>query len=115
MELVGIEGTSGKLLVLHAYIPLIVLYTYNSYPFLRFNSLNESLEYYTNKSSTSYTKSVKLCNLKCIRKFDNLSFQIDAGIDGMYMLRVQSQAEYSCWTKALEEYIQQKRVCYVYT
>eukprot|EP01035_Chromulina_nebulosa_P020440 gene20440-26522_t len=82
--------------------------------YFRVNINNECLEYFSNKpANTSVTAnaSIKLSDLKVIRKFDSNSFQLDAGVSGVYLLRTDSQAQFTCWFNGLDRYIKDKKEC----
>lgn len=49
-------------------------------------------------------------NFRGIKKFDNLTFQLDGGTDGVYLLRAGSNSELSFWMNGLEAYLKEKTV-----
>jgi hypothetical protein len=49
-------------------------------------------------------------NFRGIKKFDNLTFQLDGGTDGVYLLRAGSNIELSFWMNGLETYLKEKTV-----
>ena len=53
---------------------------------------------------------IQLENLRSVKKFDEFSFQLDAGPDGVFLLRTESYAQMSCWVKELDKYIKDRQV-----
>lgn len=80
--------------------------------YFRVNKDKETLEYFQSKaaatSGKNASKSISLLNLKSVEKFEEWTFRVNASSDGVYMLRAQSQAEYTCWFTALDGYIEEK-------
>lgn len=73
------------------------------------------LDYFPSRSSafdgiTKPSGSVQLENLRSVKKFDEFLFQIDAGPDGVYMLRADSYANLACWVNELDRYIKARQV-----
>ncbi len=44
--------------------------------------------------------------MRSIKAVDELSFNLDGGEDGVYLLRTSSQADMACWMKEIGDYIE---------
>jgi predicted AAA+ superfamily ATPase len=97
-------------------MPRIRLTRLNHKYIRRVNRPANRLEYFPNriKSETGVEPSgfILLENLKSVRKFDETSIQIDAGVDGVLLLRNDSQALLQYWIDELNRYITSYRVSY---
>lgn len=80
----------------------------------RINVSGDKIEYYSNQKAAEKTSNVSgiinLVNFRGVKKFDNVTFQLDGGIDGVYLLRADSNAELACWLNGLETYLKEKLV-----
>lgn len=78
--------------------------------YFRVNKEENSLEYFSSKSASSGkpSGSMLLENLTSIKKFDGFSFEIQA-VGEVYFLTAESAAEQTCWIRALESYLQERR------
>mmetsp|Transcript_18568 Transcript_18568/g.17889 ORF Transcript_18568/g.17889 Transcript_18568/m.17889 type:complete len:144 (+) Transcript_18568:388-819(+) len=80
--------------------------------YFRVNVSGDKIEYYSNQKAAEKTSNVSgvihLANFRGVKKFDNVTFQLDGGIDGVYLLRADSNAELACWLNALENYLREK-------
>ena len=74
----------------------------------------EKIEYYSNQKaaekSDNASGTIDLVNFRGIKKFDNITFQLDGGSDGVFLLRADSNAEVACWINGLEIYLKEKTV-----
>ncbi len=73
------------------------------------------LEYFSSRTAafdgvTKPSGSIQLENLKSVKKFDEFLFQLDAGVDGVYMLRADSYANLACWVNEFDRYIKARQV-----
>ena len=80
--------------------------------YFRINPMSESLDYFATKSEAhgSPSRSFNLENLKSIKKFEENTFQLDFGLDGVCTLRADSLVQYTCWFEGLEKYIKERAV-----
>ena len=80
----------------------------------RVNVGREKIEYFSNQKAAEKSENasgtIDLINLKGVKKFDNITFQLDGGSDGVFLLRADSSAEYACWMNGLELYLKDKLV-----
>jgi hypothetical protein len=78
------------------------------------NVSGDKIEYYSNQKAAEKSSNVSgvinLVNFRGVKKFDNVTFQLDGGSDGVYLLRADSNAELACWLNALEVYLREKQV-----
>lgn len=79
------------------------------------NTVKDRIEYFHKKSDFSSNANdpagkIMLSNIKSVKKFDNKSFQLDAGIDGSYILRAESIAQLTVWITGLETYVKARQV-----
>ena len=81
----------------------------------RINAHRDSLDYFNTKSQAESPRSnpsmsIQLSNLISVKRFDDNAFQLDAGPDGVFLLRTDSQAQFTCWMEGLETYIRSRKV-----
>ena len=115
----GQEDILGECLFLH-YINLASLNIRTTNPNLfrssahRVNVGSEKIEYFSNKRAADKpveaSGTIDLINLKSVKKFDSLTFQLDGGSDGVYLLRADSKTELACWINGLDSYLKEKLV-----
>ena len=48
---------------------------------------------------------ISMSMITSVIQFDELSFQINAGNQGTFLLRTESSAQYACWIQPLQQYI----------
>lgn len=81
---------------------------------IRVNVGSEKVEYFSTKKASQKASqpsgTIDLTNLKSVKKFDSLTFQLDGGPDGVYLLRADSGAELTCWINGLDSYLKEKSV-----
>ena len=74
----------------------------------------EKIEYYATQKTAEKGErasgTIDLVNLKAVKKFDNLTFQLECGPDGVYLLRAETNAELAIWMTGLETYLKEKMV-----
>ena len=74
----------------------------------------EKIEYFTNRGAADKSETpsgtIDLMNFKGVKKFDDLTFQLDGGSDGVFLLRADSNAEMNMWINSLEVYLRDKMV-----
>ena len=77
----------------------------------------EKIEYFTNKGAAEKSETpsgtIDLLNFKGVKKFDDLTFQLDGGSDGVFLLRADSNAEMTMWINSLEVYLKDKIVSFL--
>ena len=115
----GQEDILGELSFLH-HINLSPLNIRVTYPHLlhssavRVNVGSEKIEYFPNKIAADKpveaSGTIDLVNLKSVKQFDSLTFQLDGGSDGVYLLRADSKTEIACWINGLDSYLKEKLV-----
>ena len=77
--------------------------------YFKVNAATRSLEYYQTKEAPQCSKAIHLDAIQSISKFDELTFQINAGGSGTFMLKAESMAEYTCWFNGLQTYIDERK------
>ena len=74
----------------------------------------EKIEYFTSQKAAEKSDpasgTIDLVNFRGIKKFDDLTFQLDGGPDGVYLLRTGSNSELTSWMTGLETYLKEKTV-----
>lgn len=79
----------------------------------RVNPKEDRIEYFSSKQSALIDEpsgTISLANLRSIKRFDDNSFNIDGGPDGVYLLRTDSQAQLTCWMNEIDSYIRARQV-----
>ena len=77
--------------------------------YFKVNDTAGTLEYYQSKEAEQYSKAIKLDAIQSISKFADLTFQINAGGSGTFMLKAESMAEYTCWFNGLQCYLGERK------
>lgn len=72
------------------------------------NKVTGDLDYYSSQSSATPSGTIRIADIYRIRRFDELSFQIEASTSSV-LLRGESQAELACWIDLLSTYVEDVR------
>ena len=77
--------------------------------YFRVNASTRALEYYKSRETLQYSKAIKLDAIQSVSNFEYLTFQINAGESGTFMLKAESMAEYTCWFNGLQGYVEERK------
>lgn len=67
------------------------------------------IEYYNSKRDAENRHTpkhvIKMSSITSVQQFDDLSFQINVGKEGSYLLRAESMAQMTCWVPPIKAYV----------